>query len=56
MEGPLHVIVNPAAGNGRTARLWPRVAARLRDRGLPEPCAHPTAGPGDATRIVRDLL
>ncbi|HET6368498.1 MAG TPA: diacylglycerol kinase family protein, partial [Pseudomonadales bacterium] len=39
-------VVNPAAGGGRTARLWPDLRDRLRHLGLP--CDHVlTRAPGD---------
>lgn len=50
----VHAIVNPTSGNGRARRLWPQVAARLRAEGITV-WEHQTAGPGDATRLARDL-
>lgn len=46
------IVVNPAAGRGRAARLWPLVEAELRRRGVDcEP--YFTTGPGDATAAAR---
>lgn len=55
MPPEFHAIVNPASGNGRTGRRWPELARRIRGLGLSlhERC---TTGPGDATRITRELL
>jgi diacylglycerol kinase (ATP) len=44
--------VNPAAGGGRTARLWPLARARLRRLGL-EGTSVETRGPGDAAEAAR---
>ncbi len=51
----LQVIVNPAAGAGRTARRWPRLREELLALGL-RCAAYLTEGPGWATRKVRELL
>jgi len=48
-------IINPASGNGRTQRVWPGVAGRLRARGITVR-EHLTSAPGDATRLARDLV
>lgn len=45
-------IINPAAGRGRAARLWPRYAAALAARGINIEL-QATAGAGDASRIAR---
>lgn len=52
--GPVHAIVNPAAGNGASGRAWPRVAAQLATAGFPA-VAHLTTARGDATWIARDI-
>lgn len=47
----LHVIVNPASGNGRGAKRWPEFAAKFRSAGYS--CSVEfTTGPGDASRIA----
>jgi diacylglycerol kinase (ATP) len=46
------VIVNPAAGGGRTGRLWPSLRDELRRLGLVFDSALTTA-PGDATALAR---
>jgi diacylglycerol kinase (ATP) len=48
-------IMNPAAGRGRAARLWPRFAAALAARGM-EVDLQSTTGPGDATRLAREAI
>lgn len=53
MTGAL--IVNPAAANGRAAKLWPQLAAQLKARGLGgEVCL--TTGPGEASDLTRRAL
>jgi diacylglycerol kinase (ATP) len=47
------VIVNPAAGGGRTARLWPSLGDELARLGLTFDVAL-TARPGDATVLARE--
>jgi diacylglycerol kinase (ATP) len=47
------VIVNPAAGHGRAARIWPDVASHMRGTGIQFE-AQMTSGPGDATRLAAD--
>lgn len=51
----LYVIVNPAAGAGRTRKRWPKIAAELVRRGF-RVHASLTEGPGHATAKVRDWL
>ncbi len=46
------VVVNPAAGGGRTARLWPSLRERLRRVGLEFDAAE-TSGRGSATELAR---
>jgi YegS/Rv2252/BmrU family lipid kinase len=46
------VVVNPAAGGGRTARLWPSLRERLRHAGLEFEAAE-TSGRGSATELAR---
>jgi diacylglycerol kinase (ATP) len=46
------VVVNPASGGGRTARLWRSLPARLRSAGLHFEAAE-TSGPGSATELAR---
>ncbi|PQJ35763.1 hypothetical protein BSZ35_15225 [Salinibacter sp. 10B] len=50
-----HVIVNPAAGNGRVRRLWPRLESRLREASA-DLSVEWTPGPGAATELVRSAL
>jgi YegS/Rv2252/BmrU family lipid kinase len=46
------VVVNPAAGGGRTARVWPRLAGVL---AATLPAEHvETRGPGDGERLARE--
>jgi diacylglycerol kinase (ATP) len=47
------VIVNPAAGHGRSGRIWPDVSARMRALGLRFD-AQMTTGPGDATAFAAE--
>jgi YegS/Rv2252/BmrU family lipid kinase len=49
---PALVVVNPAAGGGRTARLWPRLREELRGLGLAFDCVT-TARPGHAIDLAR---
>ena len=51
----LYLIYNPAAANGRTARLAPRVASALGAAGYAVTVA-PTEGPRTAGRQVREAL
>jgi len=51
MSASLLAIVNPAAGRGRAARNWPRLAAALADAGVAVECAL-TRAAGDATRLA----
>lgn len=46
------VVVNPAAGGGRTGRVWRRLEAPLRASGL-DFQVRETAGPGAATALAR---
>lgn len=55
MTRDLHVIVNPMSGNGRARRMWPTLSQRMRSRGFTV-WGHVTGGPGEATRIARDLI
>jgi len=48
-------IVNPAAGQGRAGRQWPRLASYLSELGL-DFDAELTAFPGDGTSIARQAL
>lgn len=50
----LHVIVNPASGNGRARKRWQRISATLMQHGLHHDVTF-TSGPNDATRIAREL-
>lgn len=47
-------IVNPAAGRGKTARIWPLLADILTKRDFPHE-VYFTSGPGEATSLARDL-
>jgi diacylglycerol kinase (ATP) len=46
------VVVNPSAGGGRTARVWPSLREGLRRLGLEFEAAG-TSGPGSATELAR---
>jgi diacylglycerol kinase (ATP) len=48
-------IVNPAAGNGRTAKVWPKMETRLLSAGLDFQAQY-TKGPGEATYLTRNAL
>ena len=50
-----HAIVNPASGGGRTRKVWPPLAEKLRARGV-RLHQHETAGVGDATEIAQRLV
>lgn len=50
----LHVIVNPASGNGRAMKQWPAMSAALLAQGLPHRVEF-TTGPGDATVLARAM-
>lgn len=50
-----HAIVNPASGGGRTRKVWPPLAEKLRASGF-RLHQHETAGVGDATEIARRLV
>ncbi len=52
--GLLHVIINPAAGGGRAGRRWPEFEAEIARHGYDVQPSF-TAGPGDATRLARQL-
>lgn len=52
MSRPCLVIVNPAAGGGRTERLWPGLRDALRQAGLAFDWA-PTTARGTATALAR---
>lgn len=52
---PFAAIINPAAGSGRCGQRAPDALAALRAQGV-ELVPHYTQGPGDATRIARDLV
>lgn len=47
-----YLVVNPAAGGGRTRRLWPRVRDELRRLGVRLEAAE-TRAPGEATALAR---
>nr|MDA8219636.1 diacylglycerol kinase family protein [Dehalococcoidales bacterium] len=49
------IIVNPVAGNGRSAKKWERLEALLREEGL-EFDAALTGGRGDATRLAAEAV
>lgn len=48
------IIVNPAAGRNRSAKLWPDLAKILQNRAYSFE-SYFTAGQGDATRLAEDL-
>jgi YegS/Rv2252/BmrU family lipid kinase len=50
-----HAIVNPASGGGRTRKVWPPLAEKLRSSGV-RLHQHETAGVGDATEIAQRLV
>ncbi len=47
------VIINPAAGSGRTRKLWPRAIVALREAGL-DPDYVLTERPGQATELAQE--
>ena len=51
MKGAYFFIVNPAAGGGRAARLWPQIKERLQAEGVEFEWAI-TSGPTDAEEIA----
>ncbi len=55
MTEPLTLVVNPRAGAGRGADVLPVVERTLRELGV-SPTVVRTAGPEDATRLVREAL
>lgn len=57
MELPrAHVVINPAASNGRAGRLWPRLQSAL-DAVLPAGWSHSTtAGAGGGTPVTREAI
>jgi YegS/Rv2252/BmrU family lipid kinase len=50
-----HAIVNPASGGGRTRKVWPPLAEKLRASGV-RLHQHETGGVGDATVIAQRLV
>ena len=50
----LHIIVNPIAGKGRSARYRQIIEERLRAKNIPHRF-HETRSPGDGSRIARQL-
>lgn len=50
----LHIIVNPASGNGRAAKRWPGIVDTLNEHGF-RTRVKLTTGPDDATLLARDL-
>lgn len=50
----LHVIVNPASGNGRGRKRWPKIADSLAGEGFNYEVVF-TKGPNDAARIAREM-
>ncbi|MBA2452225.1 MAG: diacylglycerol kinase family lipid kinase [Chloroflexia bacterium] len=50
----LHVIVNPASGNGRGRKRWPRIADSLGKHGFNYEVVF-TSGPNHASEIARDM-
>ncbi len=50
----LHVIVNPASGNGRGAKRLPQFAAKFRSAGYTCNVEY-TTGPGDASRLAAEF-
>lgn len=48
-------VVNPAAGRGRTARLWPEIARLMRRAGLRYRVAF-TEAPGHGTELAREAV
>lgn len=55
LTGEIDIIINPASGNGRAGRSWPKLRSQIEALRL-HPREHRTAGIGDATRITRELL
>lgn len=54
MQREIDAIINPVAGNGKAARIWPRVEQQLRGHGI-ELREHRTTRSGDATVIAQRL-
>lgn len=50
----LHFIINPAAGNGKSLRVWRRIRPLLERTGVPH-TARVTSSPGEAAAICRRL-
>jgi diacylglycerol kinase (ATP) len=55
VAGPFTVIVNPAAGRGRTAKVLPRLAPALADAGLDAEVLVST-GPDDPARMAAEAI
>lgn len=47
-------IINPAAGRGRTAKIWPDIEATMKSTGE-KGDSYFTSGPGDAEKLAREL-
>lgn len=54
MKGAFHFIINPAAGGGRSLRIWPLIQEQLEKRGVRYDWTV-TQGPQEAGRIVAAL-
>lgn len=55
MDHEWHAIVNPTSGGGRTRKIWPRIAERMRENGF-RLHLHETSHVGDATDIARRIV
>lgn len=55
VRGPIAVIVNPKAANGRTARVWPELRVQL-EAALGPVEVSDTRAPDDATELARAAL
>lgn len=54
MTTMLHFIINPAAGNGKSLRVWRRIRPLLERSGVRH-AVHLTASPGETAEICRQL-
>jgi diacylglycerol kinase (ATP) len=55
MDHEWHAIVNPVSGGGKTRKVWPQIAERMRQNGF-RLHLHETSRVGDATDIARRIV